>query len=758
MSTTTSTGRPLPKWLTPQKPEQPVLSLYNSLTKSKVELIPQAGKTLTWYNCGPTVYDASHMGHARTYLTIDILRRILEDYFNFDVLFVMNITDIDDKIILRARQNHLFDTYKASVKQLEQQVIEQVQAAWEAYATSKFGHLDAEVAKNWAAFEAKVAAKEITDADPKFPMNFTSIKGAYHAIQKAKQSLSGGDKTKESADELLDASQDVVSAWLDKEKGDSVTDPKVFRDLAAHWESEYMKDMEALNVKPCDVLTRVSEYVPEIVEYVQKIIDNGYGYEADGSVYFDTAAFDGHDEHYYAKLQPWSAGNTALTEEGEGSLGAKLTGKKNPSDFALWKKSKRGEPAWNSPWGEGRPGWHIECSVMASEVLGQCMDIHSGGIDLAFPHHDNELAQSEAYHGCKQWVNYFLHPGHLHIEGQKMSKSLKNFITIREALEKYTARQLRLFFLLHQWDSKIDYKISSMNEAVSIESGFNNFFANVKALSQEYRLHASESDGTHRFRDAERDMLAYLSEKQGKVHAALCDSINTPDAIQELLDLINKTNIYISAGRNKINVPVVEKIAKYITRIMKSFGLADDGQLIGFGSSGQGVANAEEMVMPYLRSLSRFRDNVREMARNQKPHSEFLVLSDKLRDDDMVELGVALDDQEDGRALVKLVDREELIRAREFKKQREQEKAAKKAALQKAQELKRQEKLAKGKLAPEVMFKQGEYQGLFGQYDEEGFPTHDINGEELPKSRRKKLTKEFENQKKLHQEYLASLN
>jgi cysteinyl-tRNA synthetase len=253
-----------------------------------------------------------------------------------------------------------------------------------------------------------------------------------------------------------------------------------------YWERDYFNDMAALNVEPPTTLTRVSEYVPEIVKFVEGIISNGYAYEAKGSVYFDTRAFDGakggrsaervngasdgQDEwrHVYAKLQPWSKDNKSLLEEGEGacvtffsshrssdatsgSLSLEAFGKRSPSDFALWKKSKSGEPSWPSPWGEGRPGWHIECSVMASAVLGPNMDIHSGGIDLAFPHHDNEMAQSEvreiprdsnmayvypalfsqAYHNCRQWVNYFLHTGHLHIEGLKMSKSLKNFITIK---------------------------------------------------------------------------------------------------------------------------------------------------------------------------------------------------------------------------------------------------------------------------------------------------------------------------------------
>jgi len=223
--------------------------------------------------------------------------------------------------------------------------------------------------------------------------------------------------------------------------------------------------MTRLHVREPDTLTRVTEYVPEIVSFVEGIVKNGYAYESEGSVYFDTASFDKADHHTYAKLEPWSKGNRELLEDGEGKgvlhstkkrpqysqlVAGSLTKKKGaraPSDFALWKASREGEPSWPSPWGAGRPGWHIECSVMASAILGNNMDIHSGGIDLAFPHHDNEMAQSEvmkpihpfqnivltlsqAYHDCPAWVNYFLHTGHLHIEGLKMSKSLKNFITI----------------------------------------------------------------------------------------------------------------------------------------------------------------------------------------------------------------------------------------------------------------------------------------------------------------------------------------
>ena len=242
-----------------------------------------------------------------------------------------------------------------------------------------------------------------------------------------------------------------------------------------------------MNVELPDVITRVSEFVPEIISFTEKIISNGFAYVSNGSVYFDVAKFNDGDKHKYAKLEPTSATDVEKLKEGEGVLtdtDAEATEKKNKFDFALWKKSKPGEPIWQSPWGEGRPGWHIECSAMAAEFFKEFpIDIHSGGIDLRFPHHDNEIAQSEAYYDCDNWINYFIHTGHLHIDGRKMSKSLKNFITIRHILTLYNARQIRFLFLLHNWESLMNYSTEkSMPEAVATEKKFYEFFKNVKAV------------------------------------------------------------------------------------------------------------------------------------------------------------------------------------------------------------------------------------------------------------------------------------
>jgi cysteinyl-tRNA synthetase len=471
-----------------------------------------------------------------------------------------------------------------------------VSDAWDAYFKSSISSLllpDAPETKvddaQWETLLASLQGsrlEELKAKQEKFSMHLTALKAARLALSQASTSS-----------DLIQAASPILAPYLDAQHGSTLTDPALFRALPAEMEASFFADMAALRVERPTTLTRVTEYVPEIVAFVERIIANGYAYAAGPSVYFDVNAFEGakaksaaagEDDawtHVYAKLHPWSKGDSSLLQEGEGSLSSG-SGKRSKTDFALWKGSKPGEPAWDSPWGPGRPGWHIECSVMASAVLGNGMDIHSGGIDLAFPHHDNELAQAEAYHDCRQWVNYFLHTGHLHIEGLKMSKSLKNYITIQEALQRNTARQLRLAFMLQPWAGRMDFKESAMVEVKAREALFNNFFANAKAIVAKAAA-TRTLDGLHHFEQAEADLMRALQAAQAAFHEALCDSFDMPKAMDVLSSLVTQSNTYINA-RSPFNTSALEAVAQWVTRMLRMFGLGDGPATtpIGWGEGG----------------------------------------------------------------------------------------------------------------------------------------------------------------------------
>ncbi|PSR70964.1 hypothetical protein PHLCEN_2v13140 [Hermanssonia centrifuga] len=716
-----------PAWTIPaRKVEEPVLKVYNSLTRTKVH---------------PTMQ----------FISIVFLRSIRQNSYPQMVVMSNGIT-----VDLLSMMLHIWDM-----------------PAWTSYVQSKVvvGLPETETpvtgkeAESWPAlvahFQDKAWKQECLKRDEKFEMHFSAANKAFIATQEGTFKLKNNDASQDVAQRLVDECKDIFALSLDKKEGSTVTDHSIFRSLSAYWEDQFFRDMRRLRVRDPDTLTRVTEYVPEIVSFVEGIIKNGYGYAVDGSVYFDTQAFDNADGHDYAKLAPWSKGNRELLAEGEGALSA-ATGRRSGADFALWKASKPGEPSWPSPWGQGRPGWHIECSVMASAILGDNMDIHSGGVDLAFPHHDNEMAQSEAFHGCPAWVNYFLHTGHLHIEGLKMSKSLKNFITIDEILQKYSARQLRLAFLTQLWNAKVDFSESLMTgEVRNLEITLNNFFTVVKALVSQAQAEGPRKEGSHRFGNAESELTVRFHESQTAFRAALCDSFNTPGALDVLRDLVSRTNVYISSLGADMEVSVVERIAVWIGQMLRMFGLGEGkSSEIGWGQevSEGGDVNREEVLMPYLRALSSFRDGVRKVAIAKGDHAlkDILALCDKLRDDDLVSLGVALDDQDDGKALVKLVPPADLMKARDEKRAQAGAKAANKAAKLEAEREKKMQKLNKGRTPPQEMFKPPNVpEGTYSSWNDDGLPLTGPEGQELSKNQTKKAQKAWGDQQKAHEEFLA---
>lgn len=722
-----------PPWQEPTvRTSTPILHVYNTLTRTKVPFHPESGDNrIRWYSCGPTVYDAAHLGHARNYVTFDILRRILQDYFNYDIMYIMNITDIDDKIILRARQAFLLKEFAKANPIITERLISELRTILHEFGEKKVKKdLNQE---NWF-----VSAKSsLSPDDAKGLLNIETAFKSQVALNKA----IAGEQSKD----LIDSLQDILSPHLDELKGATVNDPQVSRDLAAFWEADFLQDMKQLGVIPVDVLTRVSEYIPEIIDCVQGILKNGFAYvTADGSVYFDAAAFESSPKHHYAKLCPWNAGNAKFFEEGEGALGIKLSGKRDPRDFALWKASKSGEPFWDSPWGKGRPGWHIECSAMAGAVAPGILDIHSGGIDLAFPHHDNELAQAEASTGCTQWVNYFLHAGHVHIEGHKMSKSLKNFITIKECLREYSARQMRLMFLQHQWNASVTFKKESMSNAVSAEASFTNFLTVVAQHQKEY---VEPGNGNNNFDKSEKALMEYTDKIKDAVHAAFCDSFDTPSVVASLLDLVNKANVYFNQKGPKSNPNVLVYAAKYVCKILNILGINGLPEIEGSETKTAGINVDSSRLNGILTAISDFRDEIRVVTKSaeHKP-KDYFAASDVLRSQ-LAKLGVIFEDRSDGqRSIVKMVDPKIIDQASNEEEGDLSEKAAA-LSLKQKQSDRASAKLAKSRISPSELFLGNPE---FSKLDERGVPTHDAFGEELSKSARKKLLKEYEQQVQLY--------
>lgn len=800
------------------------IKVHNSLKPGPPVLFAPIEKgKISWYACGPTVYDHSHLGHARNYVSTDIIRRILLHYYGFDVKFVMNFTDVDDKIILRARRQRLLEIEKKK-QYTESELTELGMAAFRAYAKSNLPRLleddgdqldlDNYVQRRDAAYGQVLAGGTLTgegkpgDDEAKLKMHISNMTSAATAI--------GGDQLFVGAEEILLPYFDS----LYKETLDT-SDQTIFTSLTQFMENEFTKDMDALNVLRPDVVTRVTEYVPQIARFVEKVVEKGFAYEAEGSVYFDIAAFE-RAGNTYARLRPESRNDRALQEEGEGSLGKSLGGKRGPGDFALWKKSKPGEPYWPSIWGNGRPGWHIECSVMASRVLGPRMDVHSGGIDLAFPHHDNELAQSEAYY-CKHgeehtWVNYFLHMGHLSISGSKMSKSLKNFQTIKDALAStYTARSMRIVFLHGRWNDGVEITPSMRAQADFWETAVNNFFTNVKSLLVEANeTTAAIKNGVEGLVIAEskpaEGLLADLEQAQKDVDAALGNSFDTPQVLRVIADIIRKANIHMGAPNGDLELSAVEAIARWITRIVGILGLDANAsppyEGLGWASAAAltnvdptiavrpyesvyssvlsdaksldlpasetwtsllsqaprpdfdslveaGIRDPEQLGLPYIRATSKLRDELRRIVPSATPElkKSILSLSDRIRDFDLANIGVYLDDRPDGQpSLIKFIPAAELIAAREEKAAKEAEKAKAKEEARLAREKAEAEKWEKAKVAPLDMFKNDE---RYSEWDSEGMPTKLKDGSEVPKTQLKKLKKDWDRQKKLHSEYLT---
>lgn len=547
--------------------------------------------------------------------------------------------------------------------------------------------------------------------------------------------------------------------------------------------------MEALNVQPPNAITRVSEHMSEIIDYVEKIQANGFAYESsDGSgVYFHTKQLG----DAYGKLDPTRNAHVSASDVQASDLepeqdGANETStKKDKRDFALWKASKEpGEPSWDSPWGKGRPGWHIECSAMTHHVLGVKLDIHTGGIDLKFPHHNNEIAQCEAHnatsscshqdhsHHTADWCKHFIHFGHLYIQGLKMSKSLKNFISIKDFLKSHSADHFRLFCLQFKYRSNLHFSADRIRDAVVLSDRIKGFFRSVQAYGGSSGSQAGSAP--KKCESVDLELLNLLFATKASVDAALMDDFNTPLVLNLLLELISRLNQYL-LDRPDGPSEVLLSVAKYVLEVLDLFGLeglyhefAHVPQLFAINkrttttqaesSTASELSTSGEEI---LRALVRFRAAVREEALKDPrsaQNSQILSLCDAIRNDELPQLGVHIEDLASGRSVFKLSSREE----------RDATQAASLAAEQEAQTVaaqlhnKQQMFDALMQIAPVDLFRKApEYKDKFTAFDDQGVPTHAIDSneseeEELSKSQRKKLQKKLEKHAKSYTKYWQS--
>lgn len=304
------------------------------------------------------------------------------------------------------------------------------------------------------------------------------------------------------------------------------------KELGDKYIEEYYKDADGLNIERATVNPRATEFMNEIIEFVEGLIEKGYAYEVDGDVYFSTKSFEGYGKLSGQNIDELQSGARINVDER----------KKDPLDFAVWKSKKTGEPAWESPWGEGRPGWHIECSCMAKKLLGDTIDIHAGGSDLAFPHHENEIAQSESLTG-KLFANYWLHSAFVNVNNQKMSKSLNNFKTARETLEQYDADVIRFLMLSAHYRQQLNFSADLLESAKSSIERLYNAVSNLENIMDETSKETMDEN--------EKIYLESLDKYRQKYIQKMDDDFNTADAITAIFDLVKDTNTNVTSESSK---------------------------------------------------------------------------------------------------------------------------------------------------------------------------------------------------------------
>ena len=462
------------------------MKVYNTLSKRKEEFVPIEEGKVKMYVCGPTVYNYIHIGNARPMIVFDTVRRYFE-YKGYDVNFVSNFTDVDDKII-------------------------------------------------------KKAIEEGTTAD-------------------------------------------VIS--------------KKFIE-------ECKKDMAGMNVKPATKHPLATEEIDGMIEMIQKLIDDGYAYVKNGTVYFRTRRFKDYGKLSHKNLDDLQSGGRSLLVTGEDE-------KEDSLDFVLWKPKKEGEPAWESPWCEGRPGWHIECSVMSKKYLGDQIDIHAGGEDLVFPHHENEIAQSEAANG-KEFSKYWMHNAFLNIDNHKMSKSLGNFRTVREISKQYDLQVLRFFMLSAHYRSPLNFSADLMEAS---KNGLDRIVTAVANLK-----HLLGSAAVDALKEEEKALLEKTKEFVTGFETAMEDDFNTADAVASVFELVKFANTTANGESSK---EYLQGLLDLIVKLTDVLGLV--------------VEKEEELLAEDIEKLIEERQAARKAKNFQR--------ADEIRNE-LLEKGIILEDTREG--------------------------------------------------------------------------------------------------------------
>ncbi|MFQ5863603.1 MAG: cysteine--tRNA ligase [bacterium] len=404
---------------------------------------------------------------------------------------------------------------------------------------------------------------------------------------------------------------DIDDRIIERSKNEGVDT----EEITEKYTEAFFEDIDELGIERADVHPKATDHVPEIIELIKKLIDEELAYYENGNVFYDVNRFRNYGKLSGKKIDELMAGARIEINEK----------KRNPLDFVLWKSQKPGEPAWESPWGLGRPGWHIECSAMSMKYLGKCFDIHAGGIDLVFPHHENEIAQSEG--ATKQkFVKYWLHNGYLQIEGEKMAKSLGNFRTVREVLTKYPGVVIRMFFLQKHYRSPIDFTLEGMEAAKSATTRLNTFLNNLKRTLENYDI-SNKKVKKEDLSNSELEFLNNFEQKKSELIEAMEDDLNTPVALARLFEMVRETNKLLSKDKINENEKFLLSLAKKdFEEINAFFGIFDSKILITESNT------TNELISLLI--------DIRDNLRSQKQWG----LADKIRDE-LSKLGIILEDK-----------------------------------------------------------------------------------------------------------------